>query len=106
MVGRMPVDSRTVQPMRLLHGGASVLLAETIGSSAANCVIDQTKFRGVGLEINANHLRSATEGWVYATAKAVHVGRNTQVWSIEIKDDNGRMVCISRLTVAILPVPV
>lgn len=99
---RMPVDSRTVQPFRILHGGASVLLAETVGSMAANLCIDEEQSYCVGLDINANHLRPATSGWVTATARPFHLGRATQVWDIRIVDDAGRMVCISRLTMAVV----
>ena len=99
---RMPVDSRTVQPFGILHGGASVLLAETVGSMAANMCVDPERNYCVGLDINANHLRPATGGWVTATARPFHVGRATQVWDIRIVDDAGRMVCISRLTMAVV----
>ena len=97
----MPVDKRTHQPMGLLHGGASVALAETIGSTGAVLACDEG-YAGVGLEINANHMRGVRSGHVHATAKAVHVGRTTHVWSIEIVDDEGKMVCMSRLTMAII----
>ena len=99
--GTMPVDARTRQPFGLLHGGASVLLAETLGSMAGNlCVDDRAKQQAVGLEINANHLRAAKSGVVTGTARAIHVGRNTQVWDIRIEDEQGRAVCVSRLTLA------
>jgi uncharacterized protein (TIGR00369 family) len=101
--GTMPVDQRTFQPFKLLHGGASVVLAETLGSSAANLCIEQTGYVGVGQEINANHVRSARSGRVTGTARAVHLGGRSQVWSIEIADGAGRLVCISRLTVAVIP---
>lgn len=100
--GTMPVDHRTVQPMRILHGGASVTLAETLGSLAATMIIDNEKKFCVGLDINANHIRAAKAGLVTGIAKPVHLGSSTQVWSIEITDDEGRLVCISRLTMAIL----
>ncbi|WP_246070023.1 hotdog fold thioesterase [Mangrovivirga cuniculi] len=100
--GKMPVDSRTVQPMRLLHGGASVTLAETLGSMASQLVTDQTKQYCVGLEINANHIRSAISGFVYGRAKALHMGRKTHIWSIEIKNEEEKLVCVSRLTVAVI----
>ena len=95
--GTMPVDERTKQPAGLLHGGASVVLAETLGSIAANlcCTDDQYC---VGLEVNANHLKSATSGIVIGTAKAVHIGRSTQVWEIRIENEEGKLTCISRLT--------
>jgi uncharacterized protein (TIGR00369 family) len=99
--GRMPVDARTHQPMGLLHGGASVLLAETLGSTGASLCVEPEQ-ACVGLEINANHLRSVTSGWVIGTAEAVHIGRTTQVWSIRIEDEAGRLVCLSRLTMAVV----
>ncbi|MDH5432710.1 MAG: hotdog fold thioesterase [Gammaproteobacteria bacterium] len=97
----MPVDKRTHQPMGLLHGGASIALAETMGSIAAYLTVDDG-YSCVGLEINGNHIRSVTEGFVYATARPVHLGRSTQVWDIRIQDEQDRNVCISRLTMAIL----
>lgn len=99
--GRMPVDTRTRQPFGLLHGGASVVMAETLGSVGAtySCLPGH---RAVGLEINANHLRGASEGWVTGVARPMHLGRTTQVWQIDLHDDQGRPVCVSRLTVAIL----
>ncbi|MCW3070440.1 MAG: thioesterase [Bacteroidetes bacterium] len=102
--GRMPVDRRTVQPMNILHGGASVALAESLGSIASNLIVDNSKYACVGLDINANHLRPASSGFVYAEAKAVHIGKKTHVWSIEIKNEKGQMVCISRLTMAVIEV--
>jgi 1,4-dihydroxy-2-naphthoyl-CoA hydrolase len=102
LAARMPVDSRTIQPFGILHGGASVLLAETIGSCAANYCVDEDKAYCVGLDINANHMRTATQGWVTGTARPYHIGRSTQVWEIRIVDDAGRMVCISRLTMAVV----
>jgi 1,4-dihydroxy-2-naphthoyl-CoA hydrolase len=99
---RMPVDNRTRQPYGLLHGGASVTLAETIGSVAAAMVADNSKFYCVGLEINANHVRSAREGFVTGIAKPIHIGGTTQVWDIKIYDEKEKLVCVSRLTVAIL----
>lgn len=100
--GSMPVDHRTKQPAGLLHGGASVVLAETLGSIAANLVVNPADFTCVGLEINANHLRAVKEGRVHGTARPVHIGATTQVWSIEIKDERGSLVCLSRLTMAVL----
>ena len=100
----MPVDARTKQPYGLLHGGASVVLAETLGSSAGNLCVDPTQQVCVGLEINANHLRAARSGVVTGTARALHVGRTTQVWEIRIEDEAGKPVCISRLTLAIVAV--
>ena len=99
--GTMPVDARTRQPYGLLHGGASVLLAETLGSMAANlCLDDPSAGQAVGVEINANHLRAKTDGIVTGTARPLHVGRSTQVWDIRIEDEQGRAVCVSRLTLA------
>jgi 1,4-dihydroxy-2-naphthoyl-CoA hydrolase len=100
--GRMPVDERTRQPFGILHGGASVALAETLGSVAANLVVDRSKLRCVGQEINANHIRSITEGWVIGTARPLHLGRRSHVWEIRITDERERLVCISRLTMAIV----
>lgn len=99
---RMPVDSRTVQPFGVLHGGASVLLAETVGSCAANLCVDETQEYCVGLDINANHLRAVASGWVAATARPYHIGRTTQVWDIQIVDEAGQLICISRLTMAVV----
>ncbi len=100
---RMPVDHRTQQPFKRLHGGASVALAETIGSVAASFCVDRGKFVAVGMEINANHIRPAYSGWVTATARPEALGRTTQVWSIRIEDEAGKLVCISRLTMAVIP---
>jgi 1,4-dihydroxy-2-naphthoyl-CoA hydrolase len=100
--GRMPVDKRTFQPQKILHGGASVALAETLGSIASNLIVDNTKYVCVGLDINANHLRPAKSGFVYGEAKPIHIGKKTHVWSIEIKTEEGKMVCISRLTMAVV----
>jgi 1,4-dihydroxy-2-naphthoyl-CoA hydrolase len=99
---QMPVDHRTHQPYGLLHGGASCVLAETIGSVASALVIDQSKFICVGLEINANHIRSVRSGMVTGTATPIHIGASTHVWDIRINDEREKLVCISRLTVAIL----
>ena len=100
----MPVDHRTVQPFRILHGGASVALAETLGSVASVlCLSDMSKYQAVGVEINANHLSSAREGTVvYGTVRPIRVGRTMQVWNIEIKNAEGKLICVSRLTVAIV----
>lgn len=100
----MPVDHRTLQPAGLLHGGASVALAETLGSVAGTLCLDETREMAVGLEINANHLRSARSGTVTGTTRPVHVGRSTQVWEIRIEDEAGRPICISRITLAVIPV--
>jgi 1,4-dihydroxy-2-naphthoyl-CoA hydrolase len=101
IVGRVPVDKRTRQPYGLLHGGVSVVLAETLGSCGAafSC---PPGYRAVGLDINANHLRGVSSGWVTGTARSVHRGRTTHVWQIELRDEAGNMTCISRITMAIL----
>jgi 1,4-dihydroxy-2-naphthoyl-CoA hydrolase len=98
----MPVNERTRQPFGLLHGGASVALAETLGSVASNCCIDGAKFYCVGQEINANHIRSARTGRVTATARSIHLGSRSHVWDIRIEDDQGRVTCVSRLTMSVL----
>ncbi len=98
----MPVNQRTKQPIGILHGGANVVLAETIASTAANAVIDIEKFYCVGLEINANHLRSVREGIVTAITSPIHLGRTTQVWQIEIVNEEGKKTCISRMTAAVI----
>jgi 1,4-dihydroxy-2-naphthoyl-CoA hydrolase len=100
--GKMPVDARTKQPMGLLHGGASVVLAESLGSVGAFLAVDINQYYCVGLEINANHIRSAREGFVYGKATIVHAGKTTQVWDIRITDEENKLVCISRLTVAVV----
>jgi uncharacterized protein (TIGR00369 family) len=97
----MPVDARTQQPYGLLHGGASVLLAETLGSSAANLCLDAEAQMAVGVEVNANHIRPVREGVVTGTARPLHRGRTTHVWEIRIRDEAGRLVCVSRLTIAV-----
>ena len=99
--GRVPVDHRTVQPFGLLHGGVSVVLAESLGSVGAMFACPEDH-RGVGLDINANHLRAATSGWVTGTARPVHIGRTTQVWQIDMVNDAGELTCVSRITMAIL----
>ena len=103
LTARMPVNARTIQPHGRLHGGASVALAETVGSIAANLTLNSAVSAGVGLEINANHLRPVKEGYVYGTAKAEALGRATQVWTIRITDEADRLVCVSRFTVAVIP---
>lgn len=100
--GTMSVEPRTHQPMGILHGGASVVLAETLGSVAANCVVDQTRFYCVGQEINANHLRPVKSGLVTGTARPMHLGLRSQVWGIELRDQRDRLTCVSRLTIAIV----
>ena len=102
LCGKMPVDYRTHQPMGILHGGASVALAETLGSIGASLNIDTARQNCVGLEINANHIKAVRNGFVHGRATAVHLGRKTQVWEIKINNDAGDLVCISRLTVAVL----
>ncbi len=100
--GRMPVDRRTVQPYGILHGGASAALAETLGSMAGALVLDPEKEYCVGMEINANHVRSVRSGYVYGKATPIHIGRKTHIWEIRIEDEGGKLVCISRLTLAII----
>lgn len=100
----MPVDHRTHQPYGILHGGASVVLAETLGSTASYLCIDKEKFYCVGLEVNANHLRAVRSGRVTATARPIHLGRTTHVWDIRLHNDAGEPTCISRLTMAVVPV--
>jgi len=102
VVATMPVDERTRQPFGLLHGGASVALAETVASFGAATLIDRERFVAVGQEINANHLRPKLDGVVRATGVPVHVGKSSQVWSIEIRDEAGKLVCISRCTMAVV----
>jgi len=97
----MPVDRRTHQPYGLLHGGASVLLAETLGSSAGNLCVPEGR-ACVGIEINANHLRAVRDGHVTGTARALHVGGRTQVWEVRIEDEHGQLACISRITLAVI----
>lgn len=99
---RMPVDPRTRQPVGILHGGASVVLAETLGSVAAWLCLDDGE-NAVGLDINANHVRAVREGWIYGTARPLHVGRTTHIWQIEICNEDDKLVCVSRITVAVVP---
>ena len=101
--GKIPVDKRTIQPFGLLHGGASVALAETLGSLAGNMQVDFDKEMVVGAEINANHLKSVKDGWVHGKATPIKIGRRIQVWKIKITNDNDELVCISRLTLAVVP---
>lgn len=103
--GRMPVDDRTRQPFGILHGGASVALAETLGSTAAGLVVDPDKYRVVGQEINANHVRAVTDGFVIGTARPLHVGKRSHVWEIRIADEQERLVCISRITMFVMERP-
>lgn len=102
LVAEMPVDSRTTQPMGILHGGASVALAETMGSLATSITLDISKQFPVGLEINANHIKSAKSGKVTGKCTSLHIGKSTQVWEIKIHNDNSELVCVSRITMAIL----
>ena len=102
LCGKMPVDHRTHQPMGLLHGGASAALAETLGSVAGLMQVDSDKQACVGIEINANHVKSARNGFVYGKATAIHIGSKTQVWDIRITNAGGDLVCVSRLTLAVL----
>ena len=102
LVARMPVDHRTKQPLGIMHGGASCVLAETVGSTAGNCAVDPTINYCVGLDINTNHIRSAREGFVIGTAKPYHLGRSTQVWGIEIYNEQKQLVSVNRLTLAVL----
>ncbi len=104
LCAKMPVDNRTKQPYGILHGGASAALAETVGSVASSLIIDTNENICVGLEINANHIRSVKEGFVTATCKPLHIGRQTHVWDIQIREEEtGKLTCVSRLTVAVLP---
>ncbi len=98
---RIPVDARTIQPYGLLHGGVSVVLAETLGSCGAACAVP-SGYRTVGLDINANHIKGATSGWVTGITRPVHIGRTTQVWAIELRNDAGELTCVSRITMAVL----
>lgn len=102
LVGRMPVDERTKQTFGLFHGGASVVLAESIGSIAANMVVNPETHFAVGLEVNCNHLQSAREGWVTGIARPIRIGRTTQVWEIRMSGDDGKLTAISRLTMAVV----
>lgn len=103
VVATMPVDERTRQPFGILHGGASVALAETIASLGAIMNVDLERFSAVGIEINANHLRSKSEGLVTGTGTPIHVGRSTQVWEVRIVDEEDRPICVSRCTLAVVP---
>ena len=102
MCARMPVDSRTIQPFGLLHGGASIALAETMGSVASTALIDLSTQAAVGLDINGNHLRTVRVGFVSGTVRPIHIGRRTHVWEIRIEDDEGRLINVSRLTMMII----
>ncbi len=102
LCARVPVNEKTRQPYGLLHGGVSVVLAETLGSCGAYCASPEG-YKAVGLDINANHIRGVTSGWVTGTARPVHIGRTTHVWQIDLRNDEGELSCVSRLTVSILP---
>ena len=104
LTARMPVDERTLQPAGILHGGASASLAETLGSMAANLCVDSSRKMCVGLEINANHIRPVPSGYVTGVATPIHIGKSTQIWQIRITDEADQLVCISRLTLAVLDV--
>jgi 1,4-dihydroxy-2-naphthoyl-CoA hydrolase len=99
---KMPVDARTRQPAGMLHGGASVVLAETLASWASSLTVDPSANHCVGLEINANHVRAVASGWVIGTARPLHLGRSTQIWEVRIVDEQDRLVCVSRVTMAVL----
>ena len=103
LVGKMPVDKRTVQPMRILHGGASVVLAETLGSIGSAMIVDPEKFIVVGQNISSNHIRPVADGYVFGTAVPVHIGKKSHVWDITIRNEEGKLINLSRLTMAILP---
>jgi len=102
LMAKMPVDERTKQPMGLLHGGASVVLAETLGSIASSLLLQGKNQYAVGLEINANHIKSAKEGYVWGKTQSIHIGKRTHIWEISIKNDQEELVAISRLTVAVI----
>lgn len=102
LIGKMPVDHRTKQPYGLLHGGASVVLAETLGSIGSNVLIDQETHYAVGLEINANHIKSAKDGYVFGKASIIHAGNKTHIWEIRITNEQKQLLCISRLTVMVI----
>ena len=102
LIAKMPVDHRTKQPMGLLHGGASVVLSETLGSLAASLLVDKSVEFPVGLEINANHIKSVKSGFVYGKVRPIHVGRRTHIWQTDITNEVGKLICTSKLTVAII----
>lgn len=105
MTAKMPVDHRTIQRIGILHGGASLALAETVGSIAASYCVDRERSYIVGQEINANHIRPVREGFIYATATPLHLGKSSQVWDIKIRNEENKLVCVSRFTVAVLRKP-
>ena len=102
LTATMPADARSKQPLGIVHGGANVVLAETVASTAANCVVNPADYYCVGLEINANHIRSVQQGLITATARALHLGRTTQVWHIDLYTESGQLSCVSRMTAAVL----
>lgn len=102
LTATMPVNERTKQPLGILHGGANVALAETVASTAANAIVDLDNFYCVGLEINANHIRSVKQGKITAITRPIHIGRSTQVWQIDIFDENGKQTCVSRMTASVI----
>lgn len=102
LMAKMPINERTKQPIGIMHGGASCVLAETVGSTAANCAVDISRFYCVGLDINTNHIRSIREGFVIATAKPFHIGKSTHVWGIEIINEKKQIISINRLTMTVL----
>lgn len=103
--GRMPVDARTRQPAGVLHGGVSVVFAETLASWAAAYVVDPARYHCVGQEINANHVRAVAEGWVHGVARPLHLGRSSHVWDVRISDERDKLVCVARVTMAVLATP-
>ncbi|WP_369856960.1 PaaI family thioesterase [Candidatus Thalassolituus haligoni] len=103
--GRMEVNEKTRQPAGVLHGGMSVVLAETLASWGAACAVDPSKYHCVGQEINANHIRAVDSGWVYGVAKPLHIGRKTHVWEVRIRNEGEKLVCVSRVTIAVLETP-
>jgi len=102
IVARVPIDRRTRQPLGIMHGGVSCALAETVGSTASNCCVDPSQYYCVGLDINTNHIRSIREGYAIGTAKPYHLGKSTQVWGIEIRNESGQLISVNRLTMAVL----
>lgn len=102
LTARMPVDGRTVQPMGYLHGGASLALAETVGSGGSLLLVDTSKYHVFGMNVSASHISSVCEGWVIATGKIIHKGRSTHVWDIEIKDPSGKLISVARVTNAVV----
>jgi 1,4-dihydroxy-2-naphthoyl-CoA hydrolase len=105
LVARMPADHRTFQPLKMINGGAYCTLAETVGSMAANLCIDRSKKVALGLDINANHIKSVSQGFVYGKATPLHIGKTTQVWEIKITNEKNQLCCISRLTMAVVNLP-